>query len=87
MISTRNVPRPGLDDLAIFGERGHAFLGIAPVVDEDAEQLPVGAPLADVEGQAALDVMKRPGWTMLTTKSAFTLVAQSRSSRRPVGAR
>ena len=54
-ISIRNVPRAGFDDLAVFGQRGDALVRIAPVVDEDAEQLPVGAPLADVEREAALD--------------------------------
>ena len=44
-----------LDDLAVFGERGDALVRVAAVVDEDAEQLAVGAPLADVEREAALD--------------------------------
>ena len=66
--STRNVPCSFFEDLALLGEDGDALLRVAPVVDEDAEQLPVRAALADVEGEAAVDGVKRPGCTMLLTQ-------------------
>ena len=44
-----------LHDLALLGDDGDALLGIAPVVDEDADQQAVGPALADVEGEAPLD--------------------------------
>ena len=48
-------PAPCLDDLAIFGKRSDTLVRIAAIVDEDADELPIGAPLANVEREAALD--------------------------------
>ena len=50
-----------LEDLALLGENRHAVLGIALVVDEDAEQLAVRPPLADVQHQAAFDAGEAAG--------------------------
>ena len=49
------MPLVVVEQFADLGENGDALGRIAPVVEEDAEQLPVVAPLADVDGDAAFD--------------------------------
>ena len=44
-----------LHDLALLGEIGGVLLGIAPVVDENADQEAVRPPVGDVEGEIAAD--------------------------------
>ena len=57
-------------------------LVIAPI----ALMIAISHTLNKLATDSEIIVMKRPGCTMLMTKSALTLVAQMRSSRRPFGA-
>ena len=50
-----------LHDLALLGEIGGVLVGIAAIVDEDADQQAVRPPVGDVEGEIAADCGEAAG--------------------------